>query len=105
MKLKNVNRIISFNQKPWIKEYIDHNTNLRTLSKTDFEEAIWKLMNYSFFGKAMENIRKRENIELETNPERARKQTSKPIFKRFSKFSDNLHAIHKYKGYITLKIY
>ena len=72
--LKRINRILSFNQKSGIKEYIQHNTDLRTKGTTNFEKDIWKLMNNSFFGKTMENVRRRENVELETNPDRARKQ-------------------------------
>ena len=43
-------------------------------------------MNNSFFGKTMENVRRRENITLETNSTRAKKQISKPTFKRYNKF-------------------
>ena len=64
-------------------------------------------MNNSFFGKTIENVRRRENIELETNPIRARKQFSKPTYKRFTKFKNNdgncsLIAIHKHKEQVTL---
>ena len=51
---------------------------------------------------SLENTRRIENIELATNLERARKQTSKQKFKRFTKFSDNLYAIHKHKLPINL---
>ena len=71
MSLIRINRIISFDQKPWLKEYISHNTDLRTKGITDFEKDIWKLMENAFFGKTMENIRKMENIELETNAKRS----------------------------------
>ena len=33
---KKVHRIINFNQKAWLKPYIDVNTNLRKKAKTDF---------------------------------------------------------------------
>ena len=36
--LKNVHRIITFNQKPWLKPYIDMNTKLKSKSKKRF----WK---------------------------------------------------------------
>ena len=36
--LKNVHRIITFNQKPWLKPYIDMNTKLKSKSKKWF----WK---------------------------------------------------------------
>ena len=38
LKLKKVHNIIEFNQKAWLKPYIDMNAELRKLAKDDFEK-------------------------------------------------------------------
>ena len=44
--MKNVRRVIEFNQNAWLKPYIDINTNLRKKAKDDFEKH-FKLMKYA----------------------------------------------------------
>ena len=96
LKLKKVHRVLQFNQSPWLKKYIDFNTNKRTLSKNDFEKNFFKLMNNSVFGKTMENLRKRVDVRLVTNKEKL-KLSSKPSYVSAKIFNENLVAVHKIK--------
>ena len=69
-----------FNQKAWLKPYIDMNTELRKLAKDDFEKDLFKLMNNAVFGKTKENIRKHRDIKLVTTDKKRNKFVSEPNY-------------------------
>ena len=41
MKLKRVHRVLQFDQSPWMKPYIDFNTDKRRQATTDFERDFY----------------------------------------------------------------
>ena len=87
--VKKVHRGIRFEERTWLKSYIDLNTDLRSKAKNAFEKDFLKLMNNSVFGKTMENMRKRVDVKLVTNETRARNLISKPSFDYRKLFSEN----------------
>ena len=92
LKLKRSHRAIKFNQKAWLKPYIDMNTKLRTNAKNEFEKNFFKLMNNSVFGKTMENVRNHRDIKLVTSDKRRKRLVSEPNYHLHKKFSENLVA-------------
>ena len=97
LRITAVHRGISFEQSPWMEPYIRKNTELRKTATNSFEKDFFKLMNNSVFGKTIENIRKRQNIILVDNREKAVKLTCRPNFDRATIFDRNLVAIHMKK--------
>ena len=102
LKVTKVHRILEFNQSPWLKKYIDFNTNKRKNAKNAFEKDFFKLMNNSVFGKTMENLRKRVDVRLVTDDKKFIKLTSKPSYVSSKIFNENLVAVHKIKETLTL---
>ena len=102
LKVTKVHRVLEFNQSPWLKQYIDFNTEKRKNAKKAFEKDFFKLMNNSVFGKTMENIRKRVDVRLVTDEKKLLKLTSKPTYVSSKIFNENLVAVHKIKETLTL---
>ena len=93
LKLKKVHRIIEFNQKAWLKPYIDTNTELTKLAKDDFEKDLLKIMNNAVFGKTVENIRKHRDIRLVTTDKKRNKLVSEPNYHTMNYISEDLSII------------
>ena len=93
LKFKKIHRIIDFNQKAWLKLYIDMNTELRKLARNDHEKDLFKLMNNSVFGKMMENIRKHKDIKLVITDKKRSKFVSEPNYHTINLICEDLSII------------
>ena len=97
LKLKNVRRVIEFNQEAWLKKYIDINTELRKKASNDFEKDFFKLMNNALFGKTMENVRKHRDIKLVKTDCKRNKLVSEPNYHTMKLIEENLSIIEMKK--------
>ena len=97
LKLKKVHRVIEFNQKAWLKKYIDINTELRKKASNDFEKDFFKLMNNAVFGKTMENVRKHRDIKLVKTDCKRNKLVSELNYHTMKLIEENLSIIEMKK--------
>ena len=88
-----VHRVLAFKQSPWLKSYIDFNTNNRSLAQSDFLRDFFILMNKAVFGKTQETLRNRVAVEIITDATTVRKRVAKPSFYRGVAISDDLAVI------------
>ena len=102
MVITKIHRGITFTQKAWLAKYIDFNTQQRANASNEFEKNFYKLLNNSVFGKTMENVRNHRKIDLVTNQATLKKLVSKPTFKQYYTFHENLVAVERIVSTINL---
>ena len=90
LKLEKVHSVISFSQSAWLKQYIDRNTEFRMKASNDFEKDYYKLLNNSFYGKTMENVRNQRDIRLVNTENKRSKLASEPNYHGTKYISDDL---------------
>jgi hypothetical protein len=107
LKLTKIHRALQFNQKPWLKSYIDLNNELRTLAETEFLKLFYKFMNNSVFGKTMENVDKRCDVKIVTRWDRSYNSPgasdfiAKPNFHSIAILTDEMVIIQMTKSRVV----
>ncbi len=102
LRVSAVHRVLKFQQRPWLRPFIDFNTEMRKAATSDFAKDFFKLLNNAVFGKTLENIREHRNVDLVGTEEKARKLASQPTFRSFNIFHENLFAVERYKSCIEM---
>ena len=64
MIVEKIHEIISFKQSIWLEKHIRFNKQKRNKAKKDFEKDFFKLLVNAAFGKFLENVRRRLELEL-----------------------------------------
>ena len=102
LTLIKVHRVVKYKQKPWLKPYIDFNSQQRALSRNDFDKAFYKLKNNALFGKTMEDVRKRINYKLVTDESKFIKLIRSPFFHDRDIITEDIVGVHMLKPKVTL---
>ena len=87
MIVEKIHEIISLKQSRWLEKYLSFNTQKRNKAKNDFEKDFFKLLVNAAFGKVLENVRNRLELEL------IKKDKVKKIINQQSKLTFN--GVHK----------
>ena len=92
--LKKVHKLLEFTQSPWMKPYIDFNTQKRMEATNEADKNLIKLLNNAVYGKTMENMKKRMKIRIIKTPKVFLKYASRPIYINQNILNKNLVATH-----------
>ena len=94
MIVEKIHEIISFKQSKWLESYISFNTQKRNKAKNVFEKDFFKLLVNAAFGKFLENVRNRLDLELikKDNLKKIINQQSKLTFNGIQKSYGNYYS-------------
>ena len=76
-----------------LKSCIDKITDLRKKVKNNFEKDFFKLLNNTFFGKTMDNVRKYRDIKLATTEARRNYFVSEPNYHTTKRLATEIRKI------------
>jgi len=99
LKLIHIHRIVAFDQRPFMRPFIEYCNDQRKKATTDFESGLYKLFAN---GKTVENVRKRMNAKLVTDPQKMVRAAGKATFKRREVINSDLVLVETERTKITL---
>lgn len=76
-----IHHVIKFKQARFLESYINFNSIKRMESKTNFERDLFKLIVNSLYGKTIESLRGRINVEIVNSKRELDFRVKKPLFK------------------------
>ena len=102
MRLVALHGGLIFEQSPFIRGYVEFNSEMRARATNNFDVAFYKLLTNSLYGKMMENPEKRSRYKLCNNEEDLVKQTSKCTYKRAKRINANLVGVELRHPHVKL---
>ena len=104
MIVEKIHEIISFKQSKWLESYICSNTQKPNQAKNEFEKDFFKILVNAAFGKFLENVRNRLELELikKDNIKRIIDQQSKLTFNGIQKSYENHYSYTYEKNEVVM---
>lgn len=102
MKIKNIYRVISFSQKPFMREWVNFCTKMRSESKDDFTKKFWKLLVNSVYGKTIESVTNRKNVKIAKDQNTFTFLASRPNYERHIIINPNLVIVILSPEYVKM---
>jgi len=99
LELIRIHRIVEFDRRPFIRPFIEYCNEQR---KRPPPTGLFKLFANSFYGKTVENVRKRMNAKLVTDPQKMVRAAGKATFKRCEIINSDLVLVESQRTKIML---
>ena len=96
---------LEYSKSEWLKPYIELSIKKRKEAKAKgdkFGDVFFKLMNNASYGKTIENVYNRQDVELVNDVDRYIKFVENIGFKYSVEFDDDLAAVHETIGKVKL---
>lgn len=90
LKVTKIHRVLKFSQRPFLREFIDLNHNMRKQATNSFQKSLSKLFMNSIYGKTIENARKHGNIKLCVKEDEILEMLQKPNLTQFRALSSQV---------------
>ena len=100
--LEKIHRVLAADQSDFVTPYINFNSAKRQEAKSDFEKDFFKLANNSIYGKFIESLRNRTNVDIVKDEKTAKRLTSKPQFLGFHVLDEHITVVQSVKRTVTL---
>ena len=100
--LKKIHRVLAADQTDFMTSYISFNSSKRQVAESDFEKNFFKLLNNAVYGKFIESVRKRTNVDVVKDTNKANKLTSKPQFLGFHILDEEVTLVQCVKRKLML---
>ena len=99
---------LEYSKSEWLKPYIEFNNKKRKEAKANgdkFGDVFIKLMSNAFYGKTIENVYNRQDVELVNDVDRYIKLVENISFIYAVEFDNELVAVHKARGNVKLDMF